>query len=84
MTAAALSLAVNKSGAVATQTVVLLTPGGMDQAFQKELDYRTPGHSSSSGRRRAFERDGASCYGLRRKTAPVAQLDRVSVFETEG
>jgi uncharacterized protein with GYD domain len=43
-TAAALSLAVNKSGAVATKTVVLLTPEEMDQASKKAVDYRPPGH----------------------------------------
>ena len=44
VTAAALSLAVNKSGAVATKTIVLLTPEEMDQAAKKVLDYRAPGH----------------------------------------
>ena len=31
-----------------------------------------------------FRRAGASCYGGPAPSAPVAQLDRVSVFETEG
>jgi uncharacterized protein with GYD domain len=44
VTAAALSLAVNKSGAVTSKTVVLLTPEEMDQASKKVLDYRAPGH----------------------------------------
>lgn len=41
--AAAVSLAVNASGAVATQTVVLLTPDEMDAAAKLSVDYRPPG-----------------------------------------
>ena len=44
VTAAALSLAVNKSGAVTSKTIVLLTPEEMDQASNKAMDYRAPGH----------------------------------------
>jgi uncharacterized protein with GYD domain len=44
VTATALSLAVNKSGAVSSKTAVLLTPEEMDQASKKVLDYRAPGH----------------------------------------
>ena len=44
VTAAALSLAVNKSGAVATKTIVLLTAEEMDQASKKVLNYHPPGH----------------------------------------
>ena len=40
--AAALSLAVAQSGAVATKTVVLLTPEEMDAARNKTVDYRPP------------------------------------------
>ena len=40
--AAALSLVVAQSGAVATKTVVLLTPEEMDAARNKTVDYRPP------------------------------------------
>ena len=40
---AALSLAVNASGAVQTKTVVLLTPEEMDQAAKKSTTYQPPG-----------------------------------------
>lgn len=43
VTAAAVSLAVNASGAVTTQTVVLLTPEEIDQAAKKTVAYRAPG-----------------------------------------
>lgn len=41
--AAALSLAVNASGMVATRTVVLMTPEEMDQAAKHKTTYRAPG-----------------------------------------
>ena len=41
--AAALSLAVSASGAVATETTVLLTPTEMDGATKKAVPYRAPG-----------------------------------------
>src|SRR5213593_553096 len=41
--AAALALAVNSSGAVATRTVVLLTPEEVDAAAKRSVDYRPPG-----------------------------------------
>ena len=41
--AAAISLAVNASGAVSTRTVVLLDPEEMDAAAQRFVDYRRPG-----------------------------------------
>jgi uncharacterized protein with GYD domain len=44
VTAAALSLAVNQGGAVATKTIVLLTPEEMDKAAKKTVAYRAPGH----------------------------------------
>jgi uncharacterized protein with GYD domain len=44
VTAAAMSLAVNQGGAVATKTIVLLTPEEMDQAAKKTIAYRAPGH----------------------------------------
>jgi uncharacterized protein with GYD domain len=44
VTAAALSLAVNQGGAVATKTIVLLTPEEMDKAAKKTVAYRGPGH----------------------------------------
>ena len=43
VTAAALSLAVNASGAVNLRTTVLLTPEEIDQATKKNLTYRAPG-----------------------------------------
>ena len=42
-TAAAISLAVNASGAVALKTTVLLTPEEVDQAAKKTVKYRSPG-----------------------------------------
>ena len=41
--AAAMALAVNSSGAVATRTVVLLTPEEVDGAARRSVDYRAPG-----------------------------------------
>jgi uncharacterized protein with GYD domain len=43
VTAAALSLAVNQSGAVHLKTHVLMTPEEMDQASKKSVNYRAPG-----------------------------------------
>lgn len=43
VTAAALSLAVNQSGAVHLKTHVLMTPEEMDQAAKKSVGYRPPG-----------------------------------------
>jgi|SRR3990172_3239161 len=40
---AAVSLAVNASGAVSAKTVVLLTPQEMDAAAKKSVEYRAPG-----------------------------------------
>jgi uncharacterized protein with GYD domain len=42
-TAAALSLAVNQSGAVQLKTIVLMTVEEMDQAAKKTVAYRPPG-----------------------------------------
>ena len=42
-TAAALSLAVNQSGAVQLKTIVLMTAEEMDQAAKKTVAYRPPG-----------------------------------------
>jgi uncharacterized protein with GYD domain len=44
VTAAAMALAVNQSGAVATKTIVLLTPEERDKAARKTVAYRAPGH----------------------------------------
>jgi uncharacterized protein with GYD domain len=44
VTAAAMSLAVNQSGALATKTIVLLTPEEMDKAAKKTIAFRAPGH----------------------------------------
>lgn len=41
--AAAVSLAVGASGAVAIETVVLLTPEQIDEAARKTVGYRAPG-----------------------------------------
>ncbi len=41
---AALSLAVNASGAVNLKVTVLLTPEEIDQATKKSVHYRPPGH----------------------------------------
>ena len=41
--AAALSMAVNASGAVNLKTHVLLTPEEIDQATKKSVNYRAPG-----------------------------------------
>jgi uncharacterized protein with GYD domain len=43
VTAAALSLAVNQSGAVHLRTHLLMTPEEMDQAAKKVVGYRPPG-----------------------------------------
>jgi len=42
-TAAAISMAVNASGAVTLKTTVLLTPEEVDQAAKKSVKYRSPG-----------------------------------------
>ena len=43
VSAAALSFAVNESGAIATKTVVLLTPEEVDDAVHKKIKFRAPG-----------------------------------------
>ena len=43
VSAAAISLAVNQSGAIATKTTVLLTTEEMDKAAKKAVDFRPPG-----------------------------------------
>ena len=40
----AASLAINASGAVRTETVVLITPEEIDAAAKKSVTYRAPGH----------------------------------------
>jgi uncharacterized protein with GYD domain len=42
-TAAAISIAINATGAVALKTVELLTPEEVDAATKKSVDYRAPG-----------------------------------------
>jgi uncharacterized protein with GYD domain len=44
ITGAALSLAVNSSGAVELSTTPLMTPEEIDQACQKSIDYVPPGN----------------------------------------
>jgi hypothetical protein len=43
VSAAALSFAVNESGAILTKTVVLLTPEEVDKAVKKKVAFRAPG-----------------------------------------
>jgi uncharacterized protein with GYD domain len=43
VTAAAISLTVNQSGAVHVKTHVLMTPEEMDQASKKPVNYQPPG-----------------------------------------
>jgi uncharacterized protein with GYD domain len=43
VTATAVALAVNASGAVRTKTTVLITPEEVDQAIKKTVKYRAPG-----------------------------------------
>jgi uncharacterized protein with GYD domain len=43
VTAAAVGLTVGASGAVSTNTVVLLTPEEIDEATKKSISYRPPG-----------------------------------------
>lgn len=43
VTATAMALAVNASGAVRARTTVLITPEEVDQAIKKTVKYRAPG-----------------------------------------
>ena len=43
VSAAAVSLAANQSGAIASETIVLLTPEDMDKAAEKAVGFRPPG-----------------------------------------
>ena len=43
VTAAAIALAVNQSGAVTVKTVALMSPEDIDQAGKKAVGYRPPG-----------------------------------------
>ena len=43
VTATAMALAVNQTGAVTVKTVVLITPEGIDNAGKKVVGYRAPG-----------------------------------------
>lgn len=43
MTAAAIRLAINASGAVDTEVVVLLTPDEIDRATRQKVGFRAPG-----------------------------------------
>lgn len=44
VTAGALALTVNASGAATVKTTVLMTPEEVDQAMKKSPSYRPPGH----------------------------------------
>ena len=46
VTAAALSLAANESGLIATKAIVLLTPEEMDKAGEKKVHFRGPGKNA--------------------------------------
>jgi uncharacterized protein with GYD domain len=46
VSAAALSLAVNESGLIASKAIVLLTPEEMDKAGRKKVHFRAPGKKS--------------------------------------
>ena len=46
VSAAALSLAVNESGMIASKAIVLLTPEEMDQAGKTKVHFRGPGKKS--------------------------------------
>ncbi len=48
VSAAALSLAVNESGLIASKAIVLLTPAEMDQAGKKKVHFRGPGKKAPS------------------------------------
>jgi uncharacterized protein with GYD domain len=48
VSAAALSLAVNESGLIASKAVVLLTPEEMDQAGKTKVHFRGPGKNAPS------------------------------------
>jgi uncharacterized protein with GYD domain len=43
VTAAAVALAVNQTGAAGVRTVVLISPEDMDKAAKKSVEYRPPG-----------------------------------------
>jgi uncharacterized protein with GYD domain len=43
VTAAALALAVNRSGEIVSKTIVLMTPEEVDQATKKMIHFRAPG-----------------------------------------
>jgi uncharacterized protein with GYD domain len=43
VSAAAIALTISATGRVACKTTVLLTPGEIDQATQKSVDYKAPG-----------------------------------------
>ena len=43
-TVSAASMTINASGAVRSETVVLLTPEEIDEAAKKSVKYRAPGH----------------------------------------
>ena len=48
VSAAALSLAVNESGMIASKAIVLLTPEEMDKAANTKVQFRAPGKKSSA------------------------------------
>jgi uncharacterized protein with GYD domain len=43
ITATAVALAINQTGAVSVKTVVLISPEDIDQASKKTINYRPPG-----------------------------------------
>lgn len=44
VSAAAIALTVNASGAASVKTTILMTPEEVDQAAKKTVSYRAPGH----------------------------------------
>jgi uncharacterized protein with GYD domain len=51
--AASLNLAVAASGAIDSETIVLLTPEEIDEAKKKSPAYRSPGAGQTTGKRQA-------------------------------
>ena len=56
--AAAMAIAVNSSGAVATRTVVLLTPEEVDRAVKRSMEYRALRERSLGNTSRWSSSDG--------------------------
>ena len=80
VSAAALSLAVNESGLIASKAIVLLSLRTWTKRARRRSIFEAQAKKLQPDRLSTRRR-----FVLRRALeAPVAQLDRVSVFETEG